>query len=717
MVLRGRFAARGGRGGATRLGCMTTPPAAKKIASARTFHGDTFLDSYEWMRDKTDPEVISYLEAQNAYADEVLADQEELREQIVEEIKSRTKETDSSAPTRKNGWWYFTRTYEGKNYPSLHRVPDRGERPDPEGELEGEQLVFDCNELAQGEEFFSLGGQEISPDGKLVAYAVDTAGDERFTIRIQDIASGEVLDESVTGAGYGLEWAADSATIAYGRVDDAWRAYQVWLHEVGSDPENDRLVFEEEDPRFTLNLGSSLDGKWLQLLSASTTSAEVRLLASDLSGEPVLVAARQPDLEYTVEPASDIQVIVHNRTKKDFEVAVSPVGEAAPETWQTIFAAGEGERIEGAAAFSSCLIVSMRTGALARLVLIPRTADGFGEARQLPAPDLAGMRLGSNGDYDAPFIDYLIESLLTPDATWSYDLASGEAQMIKEKEVPNYDRERYAQRRLFATAEDGTQIPITLAHRADLTPDGTNAGMLYGYGSYEVPTDPYFAPSLLSMLDRGMVYAIAHVRGGGEMGRAWYEGGKLTQKKNTFTDFIACADELISSGWVKPGRLTAEGGSAGGLLMGAVANMGGDRFCAISAVVPFVDALTTILDPSLPLTVGEWEEWGDPYHDPDVYAYMKSYSPYENVEAKHYPAILATTSLNDTRVYFVEPAKWIARLQDVASGGPFLLKTEMVAGHGGPSGRYARWRQIAVKKAFVLAAAGANTLHVGGVED
>lgn len=688
---------------------MTTPPTPKKIDSARTFHGDTFLDPYEWMRDKANPEVIDYLEAQNAYADEMLADQAQLREQIVAEIKSRTKETDSSVASLKGSWWYFTRTYEGKDYPSLHRVPDNGSRPDPEEKHPDEQLIFDCNELAKGEEFFSLGGQEVSPDGKLIAYAVDTAGDERFTIRIQDIASGEILDESVTGAGYGLEWAADSRTIAFGRVDDAWRAYQVWLHEVGSDPENDRLVFEEEDPRFTLNLGSSLDGKWLQLLSASTTSAEMRLLASDLSGDPILVAARQPDLEYTVEPAGDIQVIVHNRTRKDFEVAISPVGEAAPETWKTIFAAGEGERIEGAAAFSSCLIISMRTGALARLVLLPRTTDGFGEPRQLPAPDLAGMRLSVNGDYEATFIDYMIESLLTPDATWSYDLTSDEARMIKEKEAPNYDRERYTQRRIFATAEDGTRIPVTLAYRADLKPDGTNAGLLYGYGSYEVPSDPYFAPALISLLDRGMVYAIAHVRGGGEMGRAWYEGGKLTKKKNTFTDFIACADELISSGWVKAGRLTAEGGSAGGLLMGAVANMGGDRFCAINAVVPFVDALTTILDPSLPLTVGEWEEWGDPYHDPAVYEYMKSYSPYENVRAKEYPAILATTSLNDTRVYYVEPAKWIARLQEIATGGPFLMKTEMVAGHGGPSGRYARWEQIALRWAFALAAAGANT--------
>lgn len=678
------------------------PPVAKKIPTTRSFHGDTVVDPYEWMRDKTDPEVLDYLHAQNAYTDEVMAPAEQLRKDIVREIKSRTKETDSSVPFFDRGWWYFARTYEGKAYASFHRTKS-DERPDPSVVTDGEQLLFDQNVLAEGREFFSTAGFEVSPDGRFVALGIDVSGDERFTIRVTNIETGDVVDEAVTGAGYGMEWSTDSRHLFYGMVDDAWRSHQVWVHALGGEMSEDRLIYEEEDEKYTVLPYTSRDGQWLLLHSSSRLTSEVRIMPAAADGEMVVVSPRRDGLDYSVEPAGDHLLIVHNLNRADFEVATAPLGASEPESWQPLLAAGPGERIEGVSAFARFAVVSMRSGGLPQLRIIPRD-QGWGEPFVLPSADLSTIDLAHN-DYDTETIDYTLTSLIQPASVYSYSVPTGQTVLLKENEVPNYDRSRYVTRREWATASDGTRIPLTLAYRADIEPDGTNPGLLYGYGSYEISVDPSFAVSIISLLDRGVVFAFAHIRGGGEMGRQWYDEGKMLQKKNTFTDFIAAAEHLHESGWVDRGRLAAEGGSAGGMLMGAVANMGGDRFRAISAVVPFVDALTTILDPSLPLTVGEWEEWGDPYHDPEVYEYMKSYSPYENVEAKEYPAILATTSLNDTRVFFVEPAKWIARLQDVATNGegrPLLLKTEMVAGHGGRSGRYNAWEDQALRRAFVL---------------
>lgn len=682
---------------------MIKPPTPRRAPVDRVFHGDTFSDPYEWMRDKSDPEVIDYLNAQNAYTDAVMKPTEQLQKDIFNEIKSRTKETDSSVPFLSRGWWYFARTYEGRAYASYHRVKSTV-RPDPDIVIDGEQLLFDQNVLAEGHEFFSTSGFEVSPDGRLLALGIDSAGDERFTIRVIEIETGETVDEAIVGAGYGLEWATDSAHLFYGMVDDAWRAHQVWIHRIGEPMENDRLLYEEKDEKYTVTPYTSRDGQWLLLHSSSRLTSEVRIMAAAADAEPVIVSPRRDGLDYTVEPAGDQLLIVHNLHRIDFDVATAPIGSSEPETWTPLLVSEPGERIEGVSAFARFAVVSMRSGGLTQLRIIPR--DGtWGEPFILPSAELSTIELATNAEYETQTIDYALTSLIQPPSVYSYSVETGQTELLKEREVPGYDRSRYVTRREWATAEDGTQIPLTLAFRADIRQDGTNPGLLYGYGSYEISIDPGFGVSTVSLLDRGVVFAYAHVRGGGEMGRAWYDSGKMLEKKNTFTDFIAAADHLIESGWVHPDRLAAEGGSAGGLLVGAAANMGGDRFRAISAVVPFVDALTTILDPSLPLTVGEWEEWGDPYHDPNVYAYMKSYSPYENVEAKHYPAILATTSLNDTRVFFVEPAKWIVRLQEVALNGedrPLLLKTEMVAGHGGRSGRYDAWEDRALRLAFIL---------------
>ncbi|WP_182353040.1 S9 family peptidase [Flaviflexus huanghaiensis] len=682
---------------------MTKPPTPRRVPVNRVFHGDTVTDPYEWLRDKDDPGVIDYLHAQNAYTDQVMTPTADLQKTIFNEIKSRTKETDSSVPFYNRGWWYFARTYEGQAYSSYHRVK-ADSRPDPDVMTDGEQLLFDQNVLAEGYDFFITSGFEVSPDGRLLALGIDAEGDERFTIRIMEIDSGEVIDEAIVGAGYGMEWSTDSRHLFYGMVDDAWRGHQVWAHRIGESMEGDRLIFEEEDEKYSVHPYTSRDGRWLILHSSSRLTSEVRVMEATPDANPVIVSERRPGLDYTVEPAGDHLLIVHNLSRVDFEVATAPLGASEPESWVPLLAASEGERIEGVSAFARFAVVSMRSDGLPQLRIIPRN-DRWGEPFVLPSAELSTIDLANNPDYETETIDYALTSLIQPPSVYSYSVTTGETVLLKERDVPGYDRGQYRTSREWATADDGTQIPLTLAYRADVEPDGTNPGLLYGYGSYEISIDPVFSTSVVSLLDRGVVFAYAHVRGGGEMGRAWYDTGKMLSKKNTFTDFIAAADRLFETGWVDRSRLAAEGGSAGGLLVGAAANMGGDRFRAISAVVPFVDNLTSILDPSLPLTVGEWEEWGDPYHDPDVYEYIKSYSPYENLEAKEYPAILATTSLNDTRVFYVEPAKWISRLQEIATNGPdrpLLLKTEMVAGHGGRSGRYNAWEDQALRRAFIL---------------
>jgi len=692
------------------------PVFAKHVDHIREHHGDRVDDPFEWLRNKDDPEVLAHLEAENAYAEAVTSHLEPLRARIFDEIKSRTQETDLSVPAAYRGWWYYSRTFEGKQYAAQCRVRvvvGRG-RPElkPGVTPAGEQVLLDGNVEAEGHEFFSLGAFEVSPDGRRIAYAVDVEGDERFALRVKDIETGEVIDDAVTEIGYGAVWSLDGQHLFYTRLDESWRPHQVWRHEIGTPTESDSLVFEEPDERFWMGIGSSRDDAWVVIQVGSKLTSEVLLLdASTPLAEPTVVAPRREGVEYDVEPAGDRLLIVHNANHQDFELAQAPLDSRSHEQWSPLAWAVASERVLGVEAFGSHAVVSLRRDGLTALRVIPRDpslASGFGPAHDLAFDEpLYAVGTGNNPEYDSPTLQIEFESMVTPKTISDYDFVTGELTVLKTQPVlGGYEPTDYTQRRLWATAADGTQVPISLVHRRDVTADGTAPGLIYGYGAYEISIDPYFSVARLSLLDRGFVYAIAHVRGGGEMGRNWYDTGKMEHKINTFTDFVACADHLVSSGWVAPDRLVAEGGSAGGLLMGAVANLAPRRFRAIHAAVPFVDALTTILDPSLPLTVPEWEEWGDPLHNADIYRYMKGYAPYENVAAADYPAILATTSLNDTRVYFVEPAKWVARLRETVTNDqarkPILFKIEMVAGHGGKSGRYDAWKQYAWELAFLM---------------
>ncbi len=699
---------------------LRRPPVAARRPTVREHHGDRFVDPYEWLRDKDDPEVIDYLEAENAYAGALTEHLEPLVETLFGELKDRTQETDLSVPvfvrhTDGSAWWYYTRTQEGSEYARYCRAPatDRSAPPALEGPIAGEVVYLDANVEAAGHDFFDLGALDVSPGGHLLAYSTDVTGAERYTLRVRDLRTGEDLPDTVADVAHGACWAGETH-VFYSRCDEAWRPYVVLRHRIDSPASEDAVVLTEPDQRFWLGVWTSRDERWLVFASGSKLTSEYRLLATDdPEGTPQVVAPRRQGVEYSVEPAGDRLLVVHNDGAEDFALAQAPLDATSHTQWVPVLPAQPGVRLLEVDAYASHVVVALRRDGLSGLHLIPRDAAGD----LLPGADVAFeeplFTVGSAAgpEYDTPSIRIDYASMLTPASVFDYDLASGTLTLLKRTTVlPSatqgpYDPARYVQERTWATAPDGARVPISVVRRADVPLDGSAPALLYGYGSYEISIDPTFSVSRLSLLDRGVVFAIAHVRGGGEMGRAWYDHGKVLTKWNTFTDFAACADHLVEAGYTSTDRLAARGGSAGGLLMGVVANTWGDKFRAVHAQVPFVDALTTILDPELPLTVIEWEEWGDPLHDADVYAYMKSYTPYENVTDGDHPAILATTSLNDTRVYYVEPAKWVAALRAAAGSTarhPVLLKTEMVAGHGGVSGRYASWRELAFENAWVL---------------
>ena len=697
-----------------------TAPIAKRVPMRRVHHGDVFVDAYEWLRDKDNPEVISYLEAENAFTEAQTAHLTELSEAVFSEIKARTKETDLTVPTYTShpggsAYWYYVRTVEGSEYPIYCRVVahNRQKLPDPEKEISGEEVLLDGNLEAAGHEFFSLGALSVSLDGRLLAYSTDLTGAERFTIMIKDLVSGELLADQISDTAYGVAWAKNSH-LFYTRADEAWRPYIVLRHRIGTDPAQDVAVLTEADERFWLSVDSSRDDRWIIIGAGSKITSEVRLLSTDdPEGVPRIVAPRRQGIEYDIEPAGDRLLIVHNDGAEDFELAEAPLTATSHREWTPVIPHRQGVRILSVSAYASHAVVSLRRDGLTGLHVLPRNASGD----LLAGADIAFeeplyvVHAPGESEYDTPTIRIAYASMLTPDSVYDYHLATGELALLKRTPVLDdprfgpYQPENYLQERGWATAYDGTRVPLSIVRKADIPLDGSAPALLYGYGAYEASMDPSFAVPRLSLLDRGIVFAIAHVRGGGELGRTWYEQGKTLSKKNTFTDFIACADYLLEHGYTSVDRLAARGGSAGGLLMGAVANLAPEKFHAIHAAVPFVDALTTILHPDLPLTVIEWEEWGDPLHNPEVYAYMKSYTPYENVRSINYPAILATTSLNDTRVLYVEPAKWIAALRHAATNSDksqMLLKTEMVAGHGGVSGRYKSWRELAFEYAWII---------------
>lgn len=700
------------------------PPVTEQREHIREHHGDTVNDPYEWLRDKESPEVISWLREQNAYAEARTDHLTSLREQIFSELKDRTQETDMSVPYVQGMYWYFRRTEEGKQYGVTCRAPLSAypERPEvTEGEtLKGEQVVLDGNKEAEDKEFFSLGAHEISPDDSMVAFSVDNTGGERFDVVIRSIPEGKVIDDVVKGVGYGLVWSTCGNYVWYTRVDDAWRPHQVWRHALGTTATSDVLVYEEPDEKFWMGISSSDDQQFLSIGCHSKTTSETYLVPLDEpEAELRSVCPRRAGLEYSVTSAGDTLLITHNRNNADFDVAIAPLDCVSDESWVPWINAGPGEHISSVEAFAGHIVIEGRKDGLTTVNIAPRddkSHTGFGTPLPLNLDEeIYTIHTAANVEYTLDKILVAYQSMVTPQRVLECDLSTRELTLVREQPVlGGVDLSKYEQKRSWATTADGTRIPVSFVHHKDVPMDGTAPCVLYGYGSYEHSMEPTFSIARLSMLDRGVVWAIAHIRGGGEMGRAWYLGGKMMNKRNTFTDFITCADHLNIMGYVDGNRIAALGGSAGGLLMGAVTNLAPERFCAIHAAVPFVDNLTTILDPSLPLTIPEWEEWGDPLHDPEAYAYIKSYAPYENVAPVRHPAILATTSLNDTRVFYTEPAKWIARLQERTQSDPtetpILMRTEMVAGHGGKSGRYDKWRETAWEFSFLLDRLGKATL-------
>jgi oligopeptidase B len=665
------------------------PPVAKRVPVERSIHGEVVVDEYGWLRDRDDPDTVAYLEAENEHTAHVMAPTKELQERLFQEIKGRVQETDDSAAAPWGPWAYYSRTVEGLDY-EIHCRRPRGAV-----DLDAEEVLLDENEQAEGMEYFALGAFEVSPDHRRLAFAVDDTGDISYTLMVKDLASGELLPERIERVYGGVEWAADSATLLYLRHDDAHRSYQLLRHRLGDAPDgsDDAVVYEEPDERFWLWLHSSRDGRWIILSSASKVTSEVRLIDAAAPDGPLrVVAERRQGVEYQVEPHGDRLFVITNDGAPTFKLV---------EDGREVVAAHPDVTLDGVDAFAQHLAVYERGEALQRIRVI-RLADMTDRVIDQPEEVYAASP-GTNLEFDTTVLRYRYRSLVTPATAFDYDMETGNRTLVKRQPVlGGYDPAQYETRRLWAPAEDGERVPVSVVHRRGLPLDGSAPCLLYGYGSYEDFYEPEFSVARLSLLERGWVVGIAHIRGGGEMGRRWYDDGKLLRKRNTFTDFIAAAQHLVDERYTAADRLAARGGSAGGLLMGVVANLRPDLFAAIVAQVPFVDVVNTMLDETLPLTVTEWEEWGDP-NDPAFYEYMRGYAPYENIEAVEYPAILATAGINDSQVQYWEPAKWVARLRATTTGDrPILLKTQMGAGHGGPSGRYDAWREEAFVLAFLL---------------
>ena len=690
-------------------------------------HGDVRTDDWFWLRDKEDPAVIAHLEAENTYTDSAMASTAGLREALFAEMVARIQETDLSVPVRKGPWLYFSRSVEGSSY-GIHcrrpvSGPDSGDAP--------EVILLDENALAEGHDYFSLGNFAVSPDHRWLVYSTDTTGGERYTMRFRDLSTGAESDESIDDTSYGAAWANDNATVFYVRVDEAMRPFQLWRHVIGTDPGTDVLVIEEPDDHFYLGVGRTKDDRYVLCGLDSKVTSEVRVLdADDPTGDFTVIEPRRQGVEYSIDhdrgdPAAGRParfLVVTNDGAEDFRLMEAPEDSPGRDHWTEVIPGRAGVRLDAVDPFAQHLAVYEREGGETRMRVIEHAT---GRSTPVDQPESPSTVWGeANPEYDSTVLRYGYTSLATPRSVYDLDLVDGRLELLKRQPVlGGFDPARYRTERQWATAGDGTEVPISLVYRPDLVATGgASAGtgssggspcLLYGYGSYEMSMDPTFSSLRLSLLDRGFIFAIAHIRGGGEMGRHWYEDGKFGAKANTFTDFVACARHLVDGGWTSPEQLVARGGSAGGLLMGAVANLAPDLFRAIVAEVPFVDCLTTILDETLPLTVLEWEEWGNPVEDAEIYGVMKSYSPYDNVAGigpdgsrVRYPDILATAGLSDPRVGFWEPAKWVAKMRTANPENKVLLKTEMGAGHGGPSGRYDAWKDEAFVYAFILDALG-----------
>ena len=670
------------------------PPIAPRRPRILDAHGESRVDPYYWLREKDNPEVLAYLAAENSYADAVLRPAAALEEKVYREILGRVQETDTSAPTLYKGWWTYTRTVEGLDYEIYCRRHGSMDAP--------EQVLLDANELAKGHEYFDLGYVERSPDENLLAYAVDLDGSERHALRFRDLATGKDLDDIVNGVYYGAAWAADSRTFFYARPDDAMRPYQVWRHVLGTRQEQDVLVMQEDDEHFELSVELTKSERYIVLTSSSQVTSECRFLRSDEpDAQSRLVEARRHGVEYSVDDQEDRFLIVTNDGARNFRLMAAAISSPGQDSWEEVVPERAGVRLNFIDVHINHVVLGRRSDGLQSLEVLDSKSGELHVVEQPDAPYTAYP--GFDPNYESQVMRFFYTSLTAPFSAVDYDMRTRERTLVKEQPVRGgYDRTDYVTERLWADASDGVRVPMSIVYRRGLKRDGTNPTLLNGYGAYELSSDPMFDPVRLSMLDRGFVFAIAHVRGGGELGREWYEDGKFLHKTNTFGDFVACAERLVELGYTNPRCLAIRGRSAGGLLIGAVLNMRPDLFGCAVAQVPFVDALTTMLDDKLPLTVNEFEEWGNPA-DLEYYEYIKSYSPYDNVRATEYPALLVTAGLNDPRVSYWEPAKWVAKLRTMNSGDqPVLLKTEMGSGHSGPSGRYESWREEALISAFVI---------------
>ena len=671
----------------------------KKIPTRLETHGHVRVDDYYWLRERDNPEVIRYLNQENDFAAKAMVHTQEFEKKLFEEIKARIKQTDLSVPYKRDDYFYYTRFEAGKEYPIYCRK---------QGSLdEAEQVMLDGNILAQGHEFFSIGGSAVSSGQDLLAYAIDTQGRRIHTAYFKNLATGVLLPDVIPTVTENLVWGNDNRTLFYGKQDETTlRQHQIWRHIVGSDPATDQLVYQEDDETFSVYISKTKSKKYLMLVSAQTISHEYRYLDADQPrGEFTMFLPRARGHEYQVDHIDDRFIIRTNDQAKNFRLMATQVSQPEREHWRELIPHRDDVYLGDFDLFIDYLVMEERARGLTQIRVVPWSGSG---AHYLEFAEPAYRAdLGVNLELDTKIVRFGYTSMKTPQSIYDYDMATRQRTLLKQEEVlGGFNPDDYVTERLYAAASDGTEIPLSLLYRKGLKKDGMNPTLLYGYGSYGASIDAAFASPRLSLVDRGFVFAIAHIRGGQELGRRWYDDGKLLKKKNTFSDFIACAEYLIQQGFTCPDKLFAMGRSAGGLLMGAVSNLRPDLFKGIVAEVPFVDVVTTMLDASIPLTTGEYDEWGDP-NKKEYYDYMLSYSPYDNVARKNYPAMLITGGLHDSQVQYWEPAKWVAKLRELKIGtNPVLLKTNMEAGHGGASGRFRRHQETAFSYVFLLDLAG-----------
>ena len=678
---------------------LLQPPVAKRIAKELTTNGHTRIDEYYWLNQRDNPEVIAYLKAENAYTDAVMKPASALRETLYKEMAGRVQQTDVTVPVFKNGYWYYTRFEKGKDYPVYCRKK--------KSMKDAEQILLDGNRMAAGEKFFNIGQFAVSRDNAVLAYSVDTVSRRQYRIRFRSLRTGRDFPDEIKMTSGNMAWAKDSRSLFYAVIDpETLRSFKICRHRLGTPVSGDAIAYEEKDETFDVEISLSRSRDYLILGSHSTLSDEYRILdAAKPEGEFAVFQGRVRGLEHSIDHLNGRFFILTNDGAVNFRLMETTAGKTGRESWTELIAHRPDVLLEDFTLFRGYLVLSERRSGLTRIRIVP-WGEKEGYYLELPEPDCLAYP-AFNGEPDTDRLRFSYTSLTTPSSVFEFDMKTRERKLLKRQEVPGgYQPELYQTERLLAPAYDGTMIPISLVYRRDTPRSAATPLLLYGYGSYGASMDPAFNPAHLSLLDRGFIYAIAHVRGGQEMGRSWYDDGKLFRKMNTFTDFIACAEFLVRHGFTSPGKLFAIGGSAGGLLMGAVVNLRPDLFKGVIAAVPFVDVVTTMLDPSIPLTTSEYDEWGDP-NKPEYYEYMMSYSPYDNVRPKDYPAMLVTTGLHDSQVQYFEPAKWVARLRALKTdGNVLLLRTNMEAGHGGASGRFRRLEETAFQYAFILRLAG-----------